>query len=142
MGSVGSTGRLWRRAFTRRAFTLIELLVVIAIIALLISLLLPSLKGAREGARATVCLSNQRQLGAALLMYAEANKEWTLREASTGNSPSWAYQYRPYMDPWAVTKGDDGLAIGMTSRNPLWCSAREPGANRSLGRGQVGHLPH
>lgn len=58
----------------RSAFTLIELLVVVAIIALLISILLPSLASAREGARASVCLSNCKQLGNAVLMYTVDNK--------------------------------------------------------------------
>jgi len=52
-----------------RAFTLIELLVVIAIIAVLAALLFPVFARAREGARATACLSNLKQLGMGLQLY-------------------------------------------------------------------------
>jgi prepilin-type N-terminal cleavage/methylation domain-containing protein len=55
-------------------FTLIELLVVIAIIALLMAILLPSLRKARNQARAVVCQSNLKQWGATLALYAEENK--------------------------------------------------------------------
>ncbi|MEM1211624.1 MAG: prepilin-type N-terminal cleavage/methylation domain-containing protein [Planctomycetota bacterium] len=68
-----------------RAFTLIELLVVISIIALLIAILLPALGSARDAARQTSCLSNARQNGIALLMYADV---FDGRYPAGFNSPS------------------------------------------------------
>ncbi|MBC8134421.1 MAG: prepilin-type N-terminal cleavage/methylation domain-containing protein, partial [Fibrella sp.] len=54
-----------------RGFTLIELLVVIAIIAILAAILFPVFAQAREKARQTSCLSNEKQLELALLQYAQ-----------------------------------------------------------------------
>ncbi len=51
-------------------FTLVELLVVISIIALIISILLPSLSSARKAAQNTACMSNERQGGQAMIMFA------------------------------------------------------------------------
>lgn len=47
----------------RKPFTLLEMLIVISIIAILLTLLLPSLRRARELARAALCLNNSNQYG-------------------------------------------------------------------------------
>ncbi|MFM1767799.1 MAG: hypothetical protein RJA22_328 [Verrucomicrobiota bacterium] len=71
----------------RRGFTLIELLVVIAIIALLAALLLPSLASAKEKARRVKCLSNLKQAGLGLKLFAterDGSYPWVLPPAEGG----------------------------------------------------------
>jgi prepilin-type N-terminal cleavage/methylation domain-containing protein len=72
---VTMTPSLLPRQHRRAAFTLVELLVVIGIIAVLIAILLPSLAKAREAAKRTQCLSNLRQIGTYLNMYANMYKQ-------------------------------------------------------------------
>lgn len=92
----------------RAAFTLIELLIVIAIIALLIGIALPGLGEARKAARSIKCLSNERQIGMALQMYATLYNDYIPRESgfceapgtsTARRAPSWAFVLRPLLDP-------------------------------------------
>jgi prepilin-type N-terminal cleavage/methylation domain-containing protein/prepilin-type processing-associated H-X9-DG protein len=79
-----------RHAERAAGFTLIELLVVIAIIAILAAILFPVFAKAREKARQTTCLNNERQIAASILMFIQDHDEtfptaatWTQDLAAT-----------------------------------------------------------
>ncbi len=94
---------------TRNAFTLIELLVVIAIIAILAAILFPVFAQAKLAAKGSASLSNTKQLGLGLFMYANDYDDTYPLMLSTGNSPvpwygacPWTYELLPYLKTFAI----------------------------------------
>lgn len=81
----------------KKAFTLIELLVVIAIIALLLSVIVPSLKKAKETARAISCRSNLRQMTVACSTYSIENDGKIFPFGYTGDYGYWFRNIAPYL---------------------------------------------
>ena len=105
---------------SKQGFTLIELLVVIAIIAILAAILFPVFARAREKARQTSCLSNMKQLGLAMVMYAQDYDERfcdLLTGRDTGDPlmyVTWYENLQPYIKNMQVFKcpSEGGQAIG------------------------------
>lgn len=94
----------------KRGFTLIELLVVIAIIAILAAILFPVFAQAREKARATSCLSNNKQVTLAFQMYLQDYDETMVPHLIGAGEVlgGTLYRYRwpmllsPYIKTWAI----------------------------------------
>ncbi len=114
----------------RNGFTLIELLVVIAIIAILAAILFPVFAQAREKARQTSCLSNQRQIGTASLMYAQDYDE-TIQKTEYGGDIDNAHEYfwgdmlQPYLKNWQILQcpsADQKIVFkaGVTAYSQQW----------------------
>lgn len=86
----------------KKGFTLVELLVVIGIIALLLAVLMPALNKAREQGKAMICLTNQKTIGMALIMYAEQNRgklpnvSWIGKENGPELNEKWVGAILPY----------------------------------------------
>src|SRR5579859_5250723 len=113
----------------RSGFTLIELLVVIAIIAILAAILFPVFSQAREKARATSCLSNCRQLGLAITMYADDHDEAYPCSCMQGmgmgmqNMQSWLDTTQPYIKNWSIFRCP-------SDSSPLWTNMNSMGVMR------------
>jgi len=105
------------------AFTLIELLVVIAIIAILAAILFPVFAKVREKARATTCLSNEKQLGLGYIQYAQDNDETYPTNGTGHTNPwyflgcGWAGQIYPYVKSAGVYRCPDDSTQSIKEAN-------------------------
>ena len=109
-----------------QGFTLVELLVVIGIIAVLIGILMPVLSKARAAANLTVCKSNIRQLGNAILMYCQENDGYFPTAGLFANG-----SYAQFPDDWIHWQenrsiSDSGIAKYVGSGEQLRKLARCP----------------
>jgi prepilin-type N-terminal cleavage/methylation domain-containing protein/prepilin-type processing-associated H-X9-DG protein len=94
---MAGSGFSGSRGSGKAGFTLIELLVVIAVIAILAALLLPALTAAKLRTRSIVCISNLKQIGIAIALYANDHEDLLLpAEFHPGNGA-------PYQEGWAAT---------------------------------------
>ncbi|BBO32174.1 DUF1559 domain-containing protein [Lacipirellula parvula] len=109
--------QLEHRSPRRRGFTLVELLVVIAIIGVLVALLLPAVQAAREAARRSQCTNNLRNVGLAVLNYADVRGRMPaaatfLPKGELSANPArdnglmfnWAIDILPYMEQQGLHK--------------------------------------
>ncbi len=118
-----------KNAMNRRGFTLIELLVVIAIIAILAAILFPVFAQARDKARATQCLSNDKQIGLGLMQYAQdydetfpASRFTTTPNDTGGRHSPWTVSIYPYVKNAPVfTCPSDSTAADATANGWWWC---------------------
>ncbi len=117
----------------RKAFTLIELLVVIAIIAILAAILFPVFAQAKEAAKKTADLSNTKQHGLGIMMYASDYDDMYPRTVYLTNVVLWGWQtpftwregVMPYVKNGEV-KYQDGANFRMLAEGGLWSTPAKP----------------
>ncbi len=130
---------------SRRAFTLIELLVVIAIISLLAAILLPVFSSIRAKGRQTVCVSNLRQLGLAVALYAQDNNDIVPLGGDPGDIHTTEWQNPSNGQYWAQAQKLRPLPEVLhpyTSSSELWHCPSDTGYDKADFAGAIALTAH
>jgi prepilin-type N-terminal cleavage/methylation domain-containing protein/prepilin-type processing-associated H-X9-DG protein len=118
---------------TRTAFTLVELLVTVAIIAAVAALLLPSLAQANALAKSIRCSSNLRQIGMAMIGYANDQDDCLppVKAVFNGVQTNWTSLISPYADAAKDSNGDGQLGWGDVRKTSVFrgCPSYKPASN-------------
>ena len=123
----------------KKAFTLIELLVVIAIIAILAAILFPVFAQAKEAAKKSACLSNNKQMATAVHLYAGdyddtvCQTSWESQLTTQPNNPGgtyqihWTYLMQPYIKNF-------NIFVCPSDQNPVTPKFPAPNGISDLGK--------
>jgi prepilin-type N-terminal cleavage/methylation domain-containing protein len=118
---------LTRKVRNRRfGFTLIELLVVIAIIAILAAMLLPALAGTKAKSLNAWCMTQLRQIGVAVTVYAGDNNDYVLTARGAGA----ACNQRALNPPQTASAAT--VFLDTTNAAKVWCCPSVPAYGNDL----------
>ena len=132
---------IWRyvmnvKKLESKGFTLIELLVVIAIIAILAAILFPVFARARENARRASCMSNEKQIGLGLMMYAEDHDNRLMLynggSRRNGVTPYYHEAIQPYVKSYQIFRCPSAKSAVASEANGVGGFWSSYGLNRGM----------
>ena len=116
-------------------FTMVEMLVVMGIIGILATILLPALMNARENARRVSCMNNLKQLGLAMINYANEFNNFPRVNTATVNHPDVIdYDSANALVTYGVPLARNGVFLWRCSSSPAFPLGNDSGDVRLYGQ--------